>query len=440
MTMSLMFERRGLLKCMSTVPLLLASRSALAAEPSSFAELDMIANDLRRFIALGSKASGGNGDNAAGEWFAQELATAGFTVERTPFQVPFFAPLRVELEAEGLVAPLIPQAVVTTAPRDGVEGPLFRLDPQAPAAIPKGAIVIVDLPRQGWSSATAPLIARSIALCEQAEAKGIVLLTNGPTGEGIALNAHEDRPISTLPTACLAPRDAQAFLDIAARKGGGRLFLVGETGHREAFNVAGRRYPANARKTVVISTPRSGWFACAAERGPGIAIWLNLLRWLANANLPVNLIFSTHSGHEYENLGLRHQLPRLPKPTDIDLWLMFGAGAVTRATKFIDGKISTLTSPAERLLTVTDNTEALAHRVFTGWPGWSDPTFARGGGASEAGTAIAHGYGNVVGFNGGNPYHHVHKDLGSNVDPMLIRRLSIGCRELISNIASAHRR
>jgi hypothetical protein len=35
---------------------------------------------------------------------------------------------------------------------------------------------------------------------------------------------------------------------------------------------------------VVVITPRSGWWACASERGPGIAAFIELARAAATAS------------------------------------------------------------------------------------------------------------------------------------------------------------
>lgn len=432
-----MIDRREALQLFGAAPLLLLSDLGQAQDSSSAASPNAAARDLDRYISLGVKASGGSGDNACGEWLGEELATAGYQVARTPFTVPYFEPQRTELATGGAVAQVIPQAVVVQTPPEGVRGALFRLDPQAPAPIPRGALVIVDLPSQGWSSVTAPLIGKALALAEKAGACGVVLPTNGPTGEAIALNAHEDAPISPLPTACLAPNSGRAFLAAAERGERGMLTLVGRGDRRDAFNIAGRRIVENPRGTVVVSTPRSGWFTCAAERGPGIAVWLDLLRWSTTNTLPVNLIFSAHSGHEYENLGLRHQLPRLPRPEEVDLWLMFGAGVVTREARISADKVIPLASPAAlRSCAVTERTEAIARASFTRWEGWADPLFSRNGGASEAGTAIEAGHTSVIGFNGANPLHHVASDTGSLVDGNLIAPFANACRALIRNFAT----
>jgi hypothetical protein len=56
---------------------------------------------------------------------------------------------------------------------------------------------------------------------------------------------------------------------------------------------------------IIVTTPLSGWFTCAAERGSGIAVALELAADLARTH-PV--FFLGNSGHELNNFGVRAYL------------------------------------------------------------------------------------------------------------------------------------
>lgn len=426
-------KRRVLLQAMAAAPLVLHAGAAAARQALVGPSGDRIEANLRRYIGFGSKASGGVGDNACGAWIAEELAKAGYTVERSTFDVPFFDPAVVELRIEGAVATLIPQAIVTQTPEGGVTGPLVRFDPEQPSVVPAGAIALVDLPREGWSTVTHPIIRNAVTACEQAGARGVIIVTNGPTGEAIALNAPGDVPLFAIPTACLAPRDAESFLKAAKSHAPATLEMRGHAGRRSAFNVVGRWSAPGAEKNVIVTTPRSGWLTCAAERGPGIAIWLDLMRWLPTSGLKLNVVFSSNSGHEYENLGASHQVEgRLPTPDETALFLLFGAGLVTKATEERNGKLVALPKPnLKRFCIVTQSMDGLARSQFSGWEGWTDPSFVNDGGSGEAGTAIRAGYPHVIGFVGVNPYHHVAGDTGDIVDANFIWRIAQASRSLL---------
>jgi hypothetical protein len=226
-------------------------------------------------------------------------------MERAAFDAPYFDQAIVQLRIAGHKADLIPPAIVQQTSADGVKGTLFHFDPERPSAIPAKAIVLVDLPKRAWSTATDPLIRRAFAACVDADASGIALITNGPTGEAIALNVPADAPLSSIPTACLAPKDAAPFLSAARTNSEATLQIAGQAGRRPAFNIMGRRTAPGARKKVIVTTPRSGWLTCAAERAPGIAAWLDHMRWPPTSGLELDVVFSSNGGHEYEILARR---------------------------------------------------------------------------------------------------------------------------------------
>ena len=93
------------------------------------------------------------------------------------------------------------------------------------------------------------------------------------------MNRQEPQPI---PTLFVAPKDDVA-LGIAALTGSQvRMTIHGEDRRGEdavlAHNVVARieRGP----RWIVVTTPISGWFGCGGERGPGVALFLGLARWI----------------------------------------------------------------------------------------------------------------------------------------------------------------
>ncbi|HRE35919.1 MAG TPA: hypothetical protein PK217_12695, partial [Sphingopyxis terrae] len=71
-------------------------------------------------------------------------------------------------------------------------------------------------------------------------AKAAVIVTNGPTGKIIALNADGRAPMFAGPVGLLAPADAAPFWEAAMRHAPATVRLTGEGGRRPAFNVIGR--------------------------------------------------------------------------------------------------------------------------------------------------------------------------------------------------------
>ncbi|MEM8647902.1 MAG: hypothetical protein AAGF86_16365, partial [Pseudomonadota bacterium] len=116
-----------------------------------------------------------------------------------------------------------------------------------------------------------------------------------PTGSLCAINrapqATGDVPI------CLAP--GQALDQLSSAQAGVRFRAEISTGHSENLSAF---FPCAQcdRTPLVVTTPLSGWFACAGERGTGIAIALSVAETLSR-HIPVLLVMPT--GHELGYFG-----------------------------------------------------------------------------------------------------------------------------------------
>lgn len=309
--------------------------AVLAGAPSAYAsegpKVDEIGFDLRRYAGYGRKNSGGDGDAATGDWIAQELKNVGFLIRRQPVDVPWFEAKSATISVEGEGAPLLPIGIVRPTSDSGVSGPAIYLRPQAGSTSSlKGAVAVIDLPFQRWSSARSEPIR---GILERAAAEGAaaaIFITNGPTGEAIALNSDGRAPAALCPSAVLAPKAAAPVLTAAMQSRLATVKITGAGGRREAFNVIAT-LKRGGGKWLVVSTPRSGWTVCGGERGPGIVAFLALARWAPAAFPDHNLKFLCHSGHEYENLGAAEALrSAAPKPAETDFWLHLGANLAAR--------------------------------------------------------------------------------------------------------------
>jgi hypothetical protein len=212
--------------------------------------------------------------------------------------------------------------------------------------------------------------------------------------------------------AVLAPKDAAPFLRAAREGRPATLTLDGRGGRRSAFNLIGR-LDRKAAKTLVISTPRSGWFGCAAERGSGLAAWLWLAERLARAELGVNLEVLATSGHEYEYIGGEHYLQHeAPKPDATRLWVHIGASAAARDWHELGGKLLPLPSAdSQRVLTATADILPATRRAFRGLSGLeatylADKVMAGG----ELTNVLDAGYPRAIGLYGIHRYFHTAGD------------------------------
>ncbi|MGI9407331.1 MAG: hypothetical protein ACR2O4_13255 [Hyphomicrobiaceae bacterium] len=126
---------------------------------------------------------------------------------------------------------------------------------------------------------------------------GLVLATRCPTGALCAINrpsgSHIDFPV------VLVPGHEHAAL----REGMISIAYSAVSRNSKAENLLAE-FPAPAGgPTIVITTPVSGWFSCAGERGCGIAVAIHLAELLSK-QFSVHLLLA--SGHELGFLGGYH--------------------------------------------------------------------------------------------------------------------------------------
>lgn len=415
-------SRRAILGVGAT---LLAAAPALGAPVKAGGSETWALRILERYAGFGDKAAGGPGDDACGEWIEGELKALGYACERQPFEVPAYEGEAPTLTIEGARATLIPQAIVMPTP--GLTGRLF---------VPnrgQGEIALLVLSYARWSTAKGE-VERRVKAAAAGGAKAAVIVTTGPTGEALALNTPADKPLFDIPAAVLAPRDAAPFVEAAAKGATATFAMPGRAFHRPAWNVTAT-LKRGAGKTLVISTPRSGWFGCAGERGSGLAVWLQLVTWAAKAKLPVNLALVATSGHEYEYAGGEHFIEHLaPKPSETALWVHIGANVAARDWHERGPVLSPLPSAdPQRFLLASPPLVAACKAAFAGLPGLEqtypvDPAQVAG----ELASIVRSGYDPAMGIFGTHRFHHARGDDLRCVSPALIPPVADAFAQVIS--------
>jgi hypothetical protein len=388
---------------------LAATGAAGAAESAGAVQAAILQATLEKYVAFGTKASGGPGDVACGTWLEGELSASGYVSRRQAFDVPFFETRQASLTCGEAHAAVIPQAMVSPTGPEGLTAPLKLASQPGPLT---GAIAVVKLAHKRWISLADAQASGPLADAIGRGAAAVILITTGPTGEAIALNVSTHRPPIGRPVAILAPKDEAPFLKAAIEGRNATLILDGQGGHRSAFNLIAR-LDRKAAKTLVISTPRSGWFGCAAERGSGLAAWLWLAKRLAKADLPVNIEMLATSGHEYDYVGGEHYLAeQAPKPSVTRLWVHIGASAACRDWQELPQGLFPLPSAdAQRVLTATADILEPTRRAFKGVTGLeatylADKVMAGG----ELTNVLNAGYRTAMGLYGMHRYFHTMGD------------------------------
>ncbi len=409
-------NRRTFLGATAMMPVVAAGLSGMRSDPSrsenSTIDASQVEADLLRYVGCGIKRAGGPGDAACGDWLAAELEQLGYHVERQTFTAPWFEATRSELVLGDTSVDVYPQPIVRTTGAGGVTGPLVRVDSDGRfAGNMDGAIALVDLDHARWSTMLARAARGPIEAAFAAGAIAAVAITNGPTGKVIALNTDGREPMFAGPVALLAPDAAGDFLAGAMEHRVACLVIEGEGGRRPAFNFVGR-LDRGQREWMAISTPRSGWFTCAAERGPGVAAWLNLARWAPAALPDYNLAFICNTGHEYEYLGAAEAMEEIAPPVaDTRFWLHIGANVAGRDWHEFPGNWAPLPSvDSQRVLSLSPELMPLAREIFAGQIGYEAPVSSAVLAAGELVEVIRAGYAPAAGVFGIHRYHHIAED------------------------------
>jgi hypothetical protein len=393
--------------------------------------------DVKAYAEAGNKQSGGSGDRWTADWAARRLSSAGFAIERQPFNVPWFETERWHRMVGNVEIPMVAQPLALETGEKGLEAPLRlaetsdRLD---------GAIAIVRLPYRRWSSLLDRAAREPLADAIERGASAVILVTTGPTGEALLLNTPADEPLSTKPLALLAPSRAAPVVDAARHHRLARFILTGQGGMRPAENVIGR-YVRDGRRWLVVSTPRSGWTDCAGERGPGIAIWLALADWMPRAFADHSLLFVCNSGHEYENLGASHIVEKIgPAPVETAFWLHLGANVAARDYQEAPGLLLPLPSADPyRFLMTSPEFVARAREIFKGLPGLEMAYPSGEGTAGELSEIVRAGYPRHAGIFGAHRHHHAPTDDLSAVAAEPLAATARALRDLLKAIVPLQR-
>jgi len=363
--------------------------------------------------------SGDAGERAVEIYLADALEAAGFALESQRVECPRFdiahADISFERERIPLVlAPFRDQTLHINA--------TTRLAPWRSGADTNhlaGAVAVIDLPYARHSQLITQFSNEAIQRAVQGDPLAILLITHGPTGETIQLNvpiAQCDLP--AVPILLLGPKPARALTSAIASLSDCRLVIEASRNVTHTANLIGSIQRAG--RTIVFSTPRTGWTAAVAERGPGLAAFRELAVWAPGALRNFNLAFVCTAAHEYDNAGSRRYLETLaPRASDVALWVHLGAGFAARDFHELgDYRLLPLpsTDPQRFLVGSTQHLERLQN-AFERLPGLERPYPATAGAAGELSELIAHGYTSLFGLFGAHRFHHVDADRLDKTDP-----------------------
>jgi hypothetical protein len=394
----------------------LAPRAALSQDDTSAATA-RLDTDLKRHASFGEKFSAGPGDVATAGWIAGRLRSAGYSVVESTFEAPFFVPRSTELRSGDATAPVIPQAPVAPTGAAGVSAPLKLIDAEVGDVRGRIALIVAPFARHAALFPDRGL-GQTVRAAAEAGAAAVVIVTTGPSGEAVALNAPEDRPFVAVPAAVLAPKHSAPFVAAARAGAEATLVLDGDATHRPSPNVVARL--ERGERWLVISTPRSGWFASVGERGTGTAVFLELADWAARRFPEMSVFAMNTGGHEYFFAGSHRVLHEAPPPEKTSVWAHIGATLAGRNSVQRDGRLAMLdTADPSRSLMATDSARAAATEAFRGLAGLEQAVAVRPQ-AGELSTFTDRGYSRAFAVIGQHAWFHTVEDTIERVDAPLL--------------------
>lgn len=126
----------------------------------------------------------------------------------------------------------------------------------------------------------------------QAGDAAVLIATASPAGDLYAFNVATDIRLE-IPVLLIGARDYDPARVISG-------WLRSSRGSGRSASILAQAQPAR-KPRLIVTTPFSGWFRCAAERGAGIAVLLELVDRLGDT---LDLQVVATSGHELHHLGV----------------------------------------------------------------------------------------------------------------------------------------
>ena len=255
--------------------------------------------DIVKWDSIEIHRTGTEGDNETAHWLADEIKRCHLVPELDSFNFTKRTPGKSIVTNGFHTAKGLPLFDGGSTSPDGVKGALGSLEDKNVIAVTKYGSSTMDEASIKLNNAR-----------KRNEHPAIVAIADvSPSKAGLAvLNAESYKNPFGPPVLQVATKEADWLLNLKKDE---KLTVFAELKDQssEALNVQtqikGRDPSLNP---LVVMTPKSGWWTCTSERGGGITIWLNTLRYLSKYQPLRTVIFTANSGHELSHLGLDHFL------------------------------------------------------------------------------------------------------------------------------------
>lgn len=387
--------------------ILAATAASGASDPLSGAALY---SDVVKYAGMGGHRTGSNVDMLTSQWIHDELTKAGFEagyLECAPRRVFDLKTCSVSVENANFQAD--PEWFPTATGPKGVTA-LLSLE----AA--KGKIWVLEDPRGGLALDAA--IKDRVNDAGKNGAVGAIVAVRTPSGELLGRAVPPDKletPWCSIPLVGVAYKDRDALLSHARNGTKATLIIDGD----DKKNVRPRNANGKTGKgkdPLVVTTPISAHTQSGGERGPGVALFLGLARWLGKREPKCRYLFSGNTGHETRGTGAYALLDTLPPPKNVKAWLHMGACISNwHTTAGLDRDAVMRRSGLPNFVCAAELLPILA-KAFANIPDAKPRTNDAGGELTEY---LRRGY-RAYGFFGSNPVFHTFADGPEQTGPELL--------------------
>jgi hypothetical protein len=261
-----------------------------------------------------------DGDDTSAIWLAAESRKMGADAVLESFDLSRIDPRACYVSAANRRVDGVPLFDAGFTDHDGVSGLIGPLGSESDLGLTESEPSRLTDP--GSESRRAVLTE-----VRQSRHKAVVLITRGTRPGLYLLNAPAFAKPFGPPTLQVSSVEGAWLQELARARAKVTLVAKVERKPAQAANVTARITGTDSSLApIVISTPRSGWWQCASERGGGIACWLEVLRTIAILKPKRDCLFVAFSGHEIGWLGIQDYLRRRPDLVKkAHAWLHFGA-------------------------------------------------------------------------------------------------------------------
>jgi hypothetical protein len=400
---------------------------------------DRLYADVVKYMSFGEHRTAYPGDIKTSEWIAEALRQSGLNVELKTWTLKQFFLTDCKLNVGGEEFDCFPGWYPNTTP---VKGKLVPYDYKDTSNL-KGNIAYAG---SAYGIVPYNRLVELVDTISDAGAIGLVSVSRNHNDSGLlaAVNAKKkgqgpDYHQAPLPiTTVFVADDDDAKLAAAASAGATTsISIIGE--HKaaaKAHNVIATLRRGD--RWIVVSTPSSGWFTCGGERGPGIALFLGLARWVSQQNPNHSYIFVADSGHELDFMGAHFTLDEyLPAynitKKNVTAWLHLGAGIGCRSWQKAGKEFVPLDQPNERaFLRGTQELFPVFEPAFQHIPGLKIGTGSYAGALKDI---VDAGY-NAFGFFGSNYFYHILQDTEKETGPELLEPVARALTNVLTELDS----